>query len=56
MNTPKSQVYINLGRKDSVFSLLSSYLDIYLEAVKKDANSRYTNGNDIRLVNLGRYA
>ena len=53
INTPNSQIYINIPRKDSVISLLKSYLDLSFEVIKKDDNSRYVNGNDIRLVNLG---
>ena len=36
-----------------MISLLNSYLDLNFEVVKKNDNSRYGNGNDIRLVNLG---
>ena len=53
INIPDSQVYINIPREDSVISLLNSYLDLSFEVIKKDDNSRYANGNDIRLVNLG---
>ena len=53
INTPNSQIYINIPREDSVISLLNSYLDLNFEVIKKDDNSRYANGNDIRLVNLG---
>ena len=53
INTPNSQIYINIPRDDSVISLLNSYLDLSFEVIKKDDNSRYANGNDIRLVNLG---
>ena len=53
INTPNSQIYINIPREDSVISLLNSYLDLGFEVIKKDDNSRYANGNDIRLVNLG---
>ena len=53
INTPNSQIFINIPREDSVISLLNSYLDLSFEVIKKDDNSRYANGNDIRLVNLG---
>ena len=53
INTPKSQIYINIPREDSVISLLHSYLDLNFEVIKKADDSRYGNGNDIRLVNLG---
>ena len=53
INTPNSQIYINIPREDSVISLLNSYLDLIFEVVKRADNSRYANGNYIRLVNLG---
>ena len=52
-NTPNSQIYINIPREDSVISLLNSYLGIKFEVIKKADDSRYANGNDIKLVNLG---
>ena len=56
INTPNSQIYINIPREDSVISLLNSYLDLNFEVIKRADNSRYANGNDIRLVNLGPFA
>ena len=53
IKTPNSQVYINKPRKDSVISLLNSYFYLKFEVVKKADDSRYGNGNDIKLVNLG---
>ena len=53
INTPNSQIYINIPREDSVISLLNGYLDLSFEVVKKNDNSRYGSGNDIRLINLG---
>ena len=53
INTPNSHMYINVPREDSVISLLNSYLDLNFEVIKKVDDSRYGNGNDIRLVNLG---
>ena len=47
---------INIPKADSVIALLISYLDLNFEVVKKFDNSRYANGNDIRLVNLGPFA
>ena len=32
---------------------MNSYLDLNFEAIKKADDSRYGNGNDIRLINLG---
>ena len=51
--TPNFQIYINIPREDSVISLLNSYLDLNFDVIKKADGSRYGNGNDIRLVNLG---
>ena len=51
-NTPNSQIYINVPKEDSVNSLLRSYRELYFEGIKIADNSRYANGNDIRLVNL----
>ena len=53
IKTPNCQKYINIPREDSVISLINSYLDLNFEAFKKADNSRYANGNDIRLANLG---
>ena len=53
INTPSSQININISRGDSVISLLSSYLDLNFEVVEKSDGSRYRNGNDIKLINLG---
>ena len=53
INTPNSQIYVNIPREDSVISLLNSYLDLNFEVIKRNDDSRYANGNDIRLVNLG---
>ena len=56
MNTPNSQIYINIPREDSVISLLNSYFDLNFEVIKKADDNRHGNGNDIKLVNLGRIA
>ena len=53
INTPNSQIYITIPREDSVISLLNIYLDLSFEVIKRADNSRYANGNDKRLVNLG---
>ena len=53
INTPNSEIYINIPREASVISLLNSYLDLSFEVIKKADNSRYGNGNDIRLINMG---
>ena len=52
INTPNSQIYINIPRKDSFISLLKSYLDLNFKVIKKADNSRYRNSNVITLVNL----
>ena len=52
INTPNSQIYINIPREDSVISLLNSYLDVNFEVIKKADDSRYGSGNERRLVNL----
>ena len=53
INTPNSQIYINIPKEDSVISFLNSYLDLSFEVIKRADNSRYANRNDIRLVNSG---
>ena len=53
INSPNSQIHINIPREDSVISLLKCYLDLNFEVFKKTDDSRYGIGNDIRLVNLG---
>ena len=56
VNIPNNQIYMNIAREDSVISLLSSYLNLNFEVIKKADDSRYGYGNDIRLVNLGSIA
>ena len=56
INTANSQVYINIPRDDSVISLLNSYLELNFDVLQAATNNRYVDGNDIRLVNLGRFA
>ena len=53
INTPNSHIYINIPREDSVTSLLNSYLDLNFEVIQKADDSRYANGKDTRLINLG---
>ena len=52
INTPNSQVYINIHREDSVIPLLNSYLELNFDVLQAATNNRYADGNDIRLVNL----
>ena len=56
MNTPKNHVYITIPREDLVVSLLNSYFEINFEVIEKTDNSRYGDGNDIRLGNLSPFA
>ena len=51
--TANSQTYISIPGEDSVTSLLNSYLDLSFEVFRKADNSRYSDGNEILLVNLG---
>ena len=53
INTPNSQVYINIPREDSVIALLNSYLELNFDVLQAATNNRYVDGNDVRLVNLG---
>ena len=53
INTPNSQIYINIPREDSVISLLNSYIEINFDVLKADTSNRYANTDDIRLINLG---
>ena len=53
INTPNSQVYINIPREDSAISLLNSYLELNFDVLHAATNNRYTDANDIRLFNLG---
>ena len=54
INTPNSQININIPRKDSVISLLNSYLELNFDVLHAATNNRYADNNDIRLANLGR--
>ena len=56
INTPNSQIYINIPREDSVISLLNSYLELNFDVLRADNDNRYADANDIRLVNLGSIA
>ena len=53
INTPNSQIYINIPREDSVISLLNSYLELNFDVLRAATDNRYADVNDIRLVNLG---
>ena len=51
--TAISQIYINIPRKDSVISLLNSYIELNFDVLHAANNNKYANGDEIRLVNLG---
>ena len=53
INTPNSQVCINIPREDSVVSLSNSCLQLNFDVLNATTNNRYVDGNDISLVNLG---
>ena len=53
ISTANSQIYITLPRKDSVVSLLQSYLDLKFDVLHSATNNGYVHVNDIRLINLG---
>ena len=53
INTPNSQIYINIPREDSVISLLNSYIEINFDVLKAAISNRYADADDIRLINLG---
>ena len=53
INTPNSQIYINIPREDSVFSLLNSYLELNFDLLNAATGNRYADVNDIRLINQG---
>ena len=56
INTPNSQIYINMNRGGSFFSLLTNYLDLNFEVIKRADAFRYANDNDIQLVKLAHTA
>ena len=53
INTPNSQIYINIPREDSVISLLNSYIELNFDVLKATTSNRYEDTDDIRLINLG---
>ena len=53
INTPNSQIYINIPRGDSIISLLHSYIEINFDILKAATSNRYADADDIRLINLG---
>ena len=53
INNPNSQKIINIPRKDSIYSLLNSYLDLNFEVIEKVDDNIYGVDNDTRIVKLG---
>ena len=53
INTPNSQIYINIPREDSVISVLNSYQELNFDVLQAATGNRYADANDIRLVSLG---
>ena len=58
INTPNSHVYIYIiiPREDSVIFLYNNCSHLDFEVIEEADNSRYSNGNNIKLVSLGRIA
>ena len=56
INTPNSQIYINITRGDSVSSLFASLLRLNFDVLQAATNNRCKDGDDIRLVNEGSIA
>ena len=56
INTADSQISTNIPRKDCVSSPLNSYRDMNFDVLQAATNNRYADGDDIRLVNPGRFA
>ena len=56
IKTLNSQIYNNIPREDTVFFYSNSYLELNFEVVKKVDQSRYANGDDKRLLDLGSFA
>ena len=53
INTPNSQIYINIPREESDISLLNSYIESNFDVLKAETSNRYANTDDMRLINLG---
>ena len=52
INTPNSQIYINIPSEDSVISLLNSYIELNFDVLKAATSNRYADVDDIRLIIL----
>ena len=53
INTPNSQININIPKEDSAISLLNSYIILNFDVLKAATSNRYVDADDIRLINLG---
>ena len=52
INTPNSQIFINIPRESIVISLLNSYFELNFDVLKAATGNRYADADDIRSVNL----
>ena len=53
INTPNSQIYIDIPRENSVIFLLNSYFDLNFDVLHAATGNRYVDNNALWLVNLG---
>ena len=53
INTPSSQIHINLPKEDGVISLLNSYIEINFDVLKAATSNTNAKTDDMRLINLG---
>ena len=53
INTPNSQIHINIPKAASVIRWLKSYIGLSFDVLHAATNDRYADIDDIRLVNLG---
>ena len=56
INTPNTQIYINIPREDSLISLLNSYVELNFDVLQAATVNRYADVNDIKLINLAAIA
>ena len=52
ISTPNSQIYINIPREGSGISLLISYIELNFDVLHAATGNRYSDNDDVRLVNL----
>ena len=53
INTPISQIFINLPRESSVIILLNGYIELHFDVLHAAIGNRYADGDNVRLVILG---